>query len=308
MENSQQDNWYEWYQSFDETHSPQARRQWYNEAANAYSWARPRYPEALIDQVVKRAQLRDSDKRSGQNSSQDSRSILASSILEVGCGPGIATAAFAAKGFAMTCLEPSPAACELARQRCEPYEPVEIINSTFEAWPLGNQRFDAVLAATSFHWISPAIACQKSAAALKPNGSLILLWATPPQPSEQLNQALQPVYQQFDLDALGQEQRRTQAYYQSNFQRFAETVTSSGCFQATEAKTAVEMTACQSIYSIEKYLALLSTLSGYIALPATTRMDLLRALGDRLATQLNSTELMTEHCYAAQVFQREASA
>jgi SAM-dependent methyltransferase len=291
-----QDNWYSWYQSFDETHSPQARRQWYNDAAKAYSWARPSYPEALIDRVIMGASLRDLSKAPSSPSS----------ILEIGCGPGIATAAFAARGFAMTCLEPSPAACELARQRCESFDPVTVINSTFEAWPLANQRFDAVLAATSFHWISPAIACQKSATALKPNGSLILLWATPPQPSDEINQALQPVYQQFDLVALGQEQCRTQAYYQGNFQRFAETVTTSGFFRATKAETTVEI--CQSICSIEKYLALLSTLSGYIALPAQTRLDLLQALGSSLAAQIKSTRFTTEHWYAAQVFRLEPSA
>ena len=275
---SPQDKWYDWYQTFDETHTPQQRREWYSDAAKAYQWARPRYPQLLIDRVVEKAKLTDSSR-----------------LLELGCGPGIATADLAAKGLTIRAVEPSPAACELARQACKNYDKVTVDNSTFENWPLPAQKFDAVLAATSFHWISPEVACSKSAAALKPNGSLILLWATPPQPSEEILQYIQPVYERFDLGDVGREQHRTQTYYQSSFETFAKTIGNSGWFEMTPVQSMVH----HSLYSIEKYMALLSSLSGYIALAPQVRSDLFSELSDRIANK--TAELETTHYFAYQV-------
>ena len=233
--------WYSWYQQFDQAHSPQQRREWYSQVAQAYRQARPRYPQSILETVIKQAHL-----------------TASSRLLELGCGPGIATADLAPKGFTIQAVEPSLAACELARQACEGYERVAIANSTFEDWPLPAQKFDAVLAATSFHWISREIACKKSAAALKPNGSLILLWATPPQPNLNILELIQPLYEQYGLGELGKEQHRNQAQYQQSFESFARTIGTSGWFELTPVKLTVH----HSCYSIAKYIALLSTLSG----------------------------------------------
>jgi trans-aconitate methyltransferase len=74
-----------------------------------------------------------------------------SRILEIGCGPGTATVAFAQLGFPMVCLEPYPS--------------VHVINQSMEDWDLEPQAFDAVLAASSMHWI-PAEVYQRHAPAL----------------------------------------------------------------------------------------------------------------------------------------------
>ena len=78
----------------------------------------------------------------------------------------------------MVGLEPSQDACQLAQLNCAAYPQVKVINTTFEEWELGSNKFNAVLAATSFHWITPEIRYQKSAEALQDNGYLILLWNT----------------------------------------------------------------------------------------------------------------------------------
>lgn len=75
------------------------RKTWYSPTAKAYQQVRPRYPQALIDRVVELAQL-----------SADS------TLLEVGCGPAIATPAFATLGCRMTCIEPNPDFYDLAQQ------------------------------------------------------------------------------------------------------------------------------------------------------------------------------------------------
>ncbi len=311
QENGTEKKWQTWYEQFDKNHSPEQRRLWYNDAAKAYRWARPQYPEALLERAIQKAGLRSHslDKNLGPGSSQEPGSTEhptePSSILEIGCGPGIATASLAKRGFCIQAVEPSAVACAIARERCHAYPQVSIHNSTFEDYPLENdsekQTFDAVLAATSFHWVSPEVACTKSAAALKPGGSLILLWATPPQPTDEVCNHLQAVYKSFDLSELGkQQQQRTQTYYQQNFERFARTVADSGLFPLTT----VDVETHHSIYSAAKYLALLSTLSPYIALEATLRANLFEALDQALTnwlTQTGTDTLEMTHWFADHV-------
>ena len=71
----------------------------------------------------------------------------------------------------------------------------EIQNTSFEEWDLQADGFDAVLAATSFHWIPPQIACPKAAAVLRDNCPLILLWNVVPSPRYEIFQVLEEVYQ-----------------------------------------------------------------------------------------------------------------
>jgi SAM-dependent methyltransferase len=95
----------------------------------------------------------------------------------------------------MLCLEPNPDFCAIARRNCAKYSKVEIQTTSFEEWNLEAKRFNAVLAATSIHWIPPEVAYPKVANTLQDDGSLILLWNVPAIPSYEVYQALQEVYQ-----------------------------------------------------------------------------------------------------------------
>ena len=234
------------------------RKNWYSEVADAYNKTRPRYPQELICRAVEAAQL-------------PSDAI----ILEVGCGPGIATIPFAQLGFSMVCLEPSQEACQLARQNCAQYPAVEITNTTFEEWELETKRFNAVLAATSFHWVSPEIGYSKAADALQDNGSLILLWNMTPQPPYEVYQMLHEVYQIHAPSLARFETRTTQ---EEQLRRFGQIVIDSGQFKDLVS----EQFACKVTYRIDDYLALLSTLSPYIALDPQKRDFLFEGLREVL--------------------------
>jgi len=299
MNKKRDTKWLTWYQQFDAHHGLAKRKEWYSDSTMAYRWARPRYPDALIDRVLEQAHPSEA-LASGVS---DALSAEQPSLLEVGCGPGIATESFAARDLSIVAIEPSAAACELARKSCRKYEAVTVIKSTFEQYEL-QQQYDAVLAATSFHWISPDVACSKAAAALKPNGSLILLWATPPQPSAELSESLQSIYDRHNLSELSEGQLRSHTYYQQNFDQLAEIVNGSGFFESS----GVTIETHHSTYSIEKYLALLSTLSPYIAIESQLREELFVALGDRLAQTLETGALETTHWFASQVAPLKASA
>ncbi len=56
-----------------------------------------------------------------------------------------------------------------------PYPNVHVETSSFEAWPRPRQQFDAVVSASAFHWLDPAVRFSKCAQALRPGGCLTIL-------------------------------------------------------------------------------------------------------------------------------------
>ncbi|MFI7600879.1 class I SAM-dependent methyltransferase [Actinoplanes sp. NPDC049681] len=126
----------------------------FNEDAERYDRARPRYPQQLFDDLAA------AGARPGAR------------ILEIGCGTGKATVSLAERGYRVVAVELGPDMAAVARRNLAPYDSVEVITAAFEDWPLPDQPFDAVIAATAFHWIDPAVRVVKSADALRPGGIL----------------------------------------------------------------------------------------------------------------------------------------
>ncbi|MEH1958847.1 MAG: class I SAM-dependent methyltransferase [Nostoc sp.] len=211
------------------------RKTWYSPVADVYYNARANYPKELIDRSVALAQL-DSD----------------ASILEVGCGPGNATVAFAQFGFSMTCIEPNQDFCRLAQHNCDRYPKVTICNTSFEEWELEAKQFNAVLSANAFHWIPPEIRYTKAASAMCDNGFLILLWNLTPEPKYEVYQVLEEVYQAYAPSFARYDGAEVQAEILRGFEQ---EILDSNCFK----ELVVEQTACEVTYSIDNYLKLLST-------------------------------------------------
>ncbi|MEH2313879.1 MAG: class I SAM-dependent methyltransferase [Nostoc sp.] len=234
------------------------RKNWYSPAAEAYNKVRPRYPQDLIQQVVRVAQL-----------STDSK------ILEVGCGPGTATVAIAQLGCSMICLEPNPDFFQLAQHNCQPYSNVEIQNTSFEEWKLKPFEFDAVLAATSFHWISPEVGYPKVANALQENGYLILLWNKELQPSYEVYQSLSQVYQLHTPSLDRYEDQETQNYI---LKQLGNMVIDSGQFKDLRSGQVIS----EVTYTVDEYLTLLNTYSPYIKLDPHNKESLFSGLRHRI--------------------------
>ncbi|MBN3960916.1 class I SAM-dependent methyltransferase [Nostoc sp. NMS8] len=213
------------------------RKNWYSPVADIYYNARPQYPKQLIERSVVLAQL-DSD----------------ASILEVGCGPGNATVAFAQFGFSMTCIEPNQDFYHLAQRNCATYSNVAIHNTSFEEWELEAKQFNAVLSANAFHWIPSEIRYAKAATALHENEFLILLWNLRPELKYEVYQAIFEVYQAYAPSLVRYEGAETQAEILRGFE---EDILDSGYFK----ELVTEQIACEVTYSIDDYLKLLSTMS-----------------------------------------------
>jgi len=150
-----------------------------------------------------------------------------------------------------------------------------------------------VVAATSFHWVSSEVGYLKTAEALKTNGFLILLWNTPPQPNQEVYQKLlEPIYQIYAPDIKGYEAIAT---HQKNISGMGNKVIDSGKFQNLVSEELI----CEVTYEVDDYLALLSTLSPYIAMDSEQRYTLFtnlrKTLGDYHGDKIDLSYLSKIH-------------
>ncbi|GAA0565214.1 class I SAM-dependent methyltransferase [Paractinoplanes ferrugineus] len=130
----------------------------FNEVPELYDRARPGYPAELF------ADLADLDGLGPETA-----------VLEVGAGTGHATIPLAGLGCRITALEPGADLAAHARRKLANYPDVTVENSTFEEWDDRGRRFDAVVAASSWHWVDPAVGWARAHRLLKPGGRLALL-------------------------------------------------------------------------------------------------------------------------------------
>jgi ubiquinone/menaquinone biosynthesis C-methylase UbiE len=239
---------------------------WYDSVAAAYDRTRPRYSAEILSRMQEIADLKPGK-----------------SVLEIGAGVGIATVELARLGAKIVCVEPSQAACAINKKKCAAYDNVEVITSTFEDWQLPESKFDLVVAATSFHWVTPEVRYVKTAKALNDHGLLVLLWNTPPQLSYEIHQGCQTIYQTYAPELIKYESHQE---HQHNLGKIAQLAIASGYFQDLVS----HQTIATVNYSVEEYLTLLSTLSPYIRLAKSAEdkcQALFMGLDKKLRRSLN---------------------
>ena len=134
----------------------------FDQVASVYSKARPDYPDALVDDVVSHADLKLNDR-----------------IFEVGCGTGQATKSFAKRGFPILATDPGSEMLRGARESLAGFSNVEFLETTFEAWLPEQAAFRLIIAAQSWHWVSPEVRFKKAAEALSRDGSLAVFGDVP---------------------------------------------------------------------------------------------------------------------------------
>lgn len=130
----------------------------FDEVPELYDRVRPSYPDELFADLVS---ITGMDERS--------------SVLEVGCGTGQATRSLAALGCSVTAIEPGAGMAALARRRFAHVRNVDVEESTFEAWDDNRRRFDALVAASAWHWVDPSTGWRRAHDVLDPGGWMALL-------------------------------------------------------------------------------------------------------------------------------------
>lgn len=128
---------------------------WFDESPETYDRARPSYPEPLWDELFK---------------------VLppAPSIIEIGPGTGKATEPLLARGATVTACEPGPRLARFLRRKLSTGS-LTVVRDRFESADVPFGTFDAVVAATSFHWLDPAVRLLKARAVLRPGGFLAVI-------------------------------------------------------------------------------------------------------------------------------------
>jgi SAM-dependent methyltransferase len=222
----------------------------FNNSAGWYDLIRPGYPETLIDDVVSLSAIL----RGGQ-------------ILEIGCGTGKATEMFASRGYAMLCLDTGVDLAAVAARKFRNFANIQIAVGSFEEWDSGGRLFDLVIAATSFHWVDPAIAYVKSAAVLKPNGSLAVFWNMHILQDEGFFFRVQDIYRAYAPSMISAAINTNRNDYQpAGMELFGDPIIRS-------YKWALE-------YSAKEYIDLLGTYSDHISLPELERRSLFSGIAD----------------------------
>jgi SAM-dependent methyltransferase len=109
------------------------------------------------------------------------------SVLDVGCGTGIAARQFQAAGCRVLGVDPDARMAGLARRFG-----VEAEVAKFEAWDSGGRAFDAVIAGQAWHWVDPVAGAAKAAQVLRPDGRLAVFWNSFRPPAD-VNEAFSAV-------------------------------------------------------------------------------------------------------------------
>jgi SAM-dependent methyltransferase len=138
------------------------RAEVFGDDAEQYDRSRPRYPDAMIEDLVGRA---------GHASPIR--------VLDVGCGTGIAGQQFAERGCAVLGVEADERMAAVARSHG-----LDVEVGRFETWNDAGRRFDLVTAGQSWHWVDPYKGAERAAEVLAPGGSIALFWNLGKVPDE----------------------------------------------------------------------------------------------------------------------------
>jgi SAM-dependent methyltransferase len=236
-----------------------SRRDAFGEAADAYDTERPGYPIRSIKAALRLASLG-----------------AGASVLEIGCGTGQATEPFARAGLHVHALEPDPALAVRARQRLARFPNVAVEECRLEEL-LTDRRFDAVLAATSLHWVDPAKRWASCARLLAPGGHVMLLTNVHPRPYTGFFARVQEVYDSVVPEWGGRPAVDVRTEDSASAVRDA----------SPDGFAVVGDDACdwRETYTAARYLRLLSTYSDHRRLEPEQRESLFAEIGALIETE-----------------------
>lgn len=129
----------------------------FNKIAEEYDEARPKYPDEVINWIIKETDI-----------------DLKHKLLEIAPGTGQATLKFAEKGYKIQAVELGDNLGKILEENCKNYD-VTVDISSFEDWE-SEMKYDLIYCATAFHWIDSDVRYKKCFDLLKENSKLVLIW------------------------------------------------------------------------------------------------------------------------------------
>jgi len=154
----------------------------FDEVVLNYEKRRPNYGAQIFSDIINYAGI-----------------TMDSSIIEVGCGTGQATAPFLKTKCHVVAVELGENLAAFTREKFKDYSNLEVIHSSYEDYACDDHQFDMLFSATAFHWIADDLGYKKAYQMLKSGGTLALFWNRPSPVSEddRTHQEIQAVYQVF---------------------------------------------------------------------------------------------------------------
>jgi SAM-dependent methyltransferase len=230
-----------------------SRRTTFDGAAERYARYRPTYPPALFDRLAEYAGLTEGSR-----------------VLEVAPGTGQATVPMVRRGWRVTAVELGEDLA--AATRAATGGAVEVHVGPFEPWPLPEEPFDAVVCASAFHWLDPAVRLPKMAAALRPGGAVALAWTHHVAGgSTGFFTDAQDCYRRFAPDLAPTHSQPDER----DLRPFTEELAAEPAL--TDVETAFFPVELE--YTAEEHVGLLSTYSDHLRLPADRRQALFDCIG-----------------------------
>jgi SAM-dependent methyltransferase len=224
-------------------HRDRRRADSFGDDAERYDRVRPPYPAALIE------------------------SLLAAgprTVLDVGCGTGIASRLFMERGCDVLGLEPDPRMAAVARRRG-----VTVEEGTIEEWVPGDRRFDLLTAGQAWHWVDPQRGPVAAAAVLRPGGRIGLFW-NQARPHPSVRPALDAAYARHAPE-LGRQSVLMGQRDVSLYESIADSFRRTGEFDSV----ALETFGHDVDYSSQEWVDLAGTHSDHHTLPPAQLADLL---------------------------------
>jgi SAM-dependent methyltransferase len=224
--------------------------------AEGYDRARPGYPAVLVARIV--------------------AASPGHGVLDVGCGTGIAARQFQAAGCTVLGVEPDARMAQFARARG-----LAVEVATFEAWDPEGRRFDAVIAAQSWHWVDPVDGTAKAARVLRPGGRLAIFGHVYEPPAE-VAKPFAAAYRRVAPDSpfANLPPRRPLDMYQAMYAKFVGTIRETGQFHEPEQWRFD----WEQSYTRDQWLGLLPTTGGLTRL----RPDQLASILDGVGTAIDA--------------------
>ena len=242
-------------------HSNRARAESFGAVAELYDRARPSYPAALVDALLTDGPL---------------------SVLDVGCGTGIATELFAARGCAVVGVEVDARMAALAAAKG-----IAVEVAPFERWEDRGRRFELLISAQAWHWVEPRAGADRATAVLADGGVFGAFWNLGAPPAH-VRERLAAIYAR-----LAPELENYSVVFASREGRLDETavgLASCGAFEpASESWFSWTQT-----YDAAGWVDFLSTHSDHQTLPPPVRESLLGAVAEAIESIGGSFEMAHE--------------
>lgn len=242
----------------------------FGEAADLYDRHRPSYPPEAVSHVL-------------------AVDPAPADMVEVGCGTGKATAAFAARGLRITGIEPDAEMAALARRNVPS---ATIVVSRFEDWDGPERSADLVVSAQAWHWTDRSVAIPKAAGVLRGGGRIALMSNRPRDGGVDLRGPIEAAH---EAVVPGLVARCGMLNWTGQFDEFFGELRHSGLFKVDS----LWHLSWEQPLDADAYIALTCTHADYIVLDDATRHELCaalrRAIDDNggVATLLYRTMVLT---------------